>query len=106
VVFDAGPDFGARAGIVINWCRDGGLDAEWTADARAAVDRLRPIDQYFLFWRFVVRNRLQREMRNDPADFLAFLALLSFVNKSCGGPAPFVFKFIVGECRGEQALSR
>ena len=67
---------------------------------------LRPIDQHFFIRRLVVRDALERDVRDDAADFLALLVLLALVDEAARRPALLVFQFVVGKRRGQQALPR
>ena len=45
-------------------------------------------------------------MRYNPADFFAAIILFALVNGPTDRPPGFIFKLIVGKCRGEQPLPR
>ena len=53
------------------------LERERAGDADDLVVDLRPIDEHFLVRRLVVGDALERDVRDDAADFLALLVLLA-----------------------------
>ena len=48
---------------------------------------LRPVDQDFFVRRLVVGDALERDVRDDAADFFALLVLLALVDEAAGRPA-------------------
>ena len=67
---------------------------------------LRPVDEHLLGRRLVVRDRLQRHVRDDPADLLALRVLPTLVDEPADRPAAVVLELVVRERRGQQALPR
>ena len=86
-----------------------GIVASTTNGARDARDLrvdLRPVDEHLLRRRLVVRDRLQRHVRDDPADLLAFLVLLALVREAAGRAARRILELVIRERRRQQPLTR
>ena len=60
------------------------LDDERAGDAGDPVVDLRAIDEDFLFWRLVVGDALERDVRHDAADVFALVVLLALVDEAAG----------------------
>src|SRR5690606_17652951 len=78
---------------------------ERPSDTRDVPRRLRTIYQYFLDRWLVVRNRLERDMRNDSSNLLTSRILLPLVHEAAGGATSLIVELVPRICRGEQALT-
>ena len=82
------------------------LEAERAAHPRDVDVLLRPIEQHFLFRRFVVGDGFERDVRHDAADFLSLAVGFTQIYKAAGGAAFRLFQPEVIERSGKQPLPR
>ena len=73
--------------------------------ARDAVDALRPVHQHFFCGRLIVGDDLERDVRHDAADFFALADSACACRRSRRPDRGFVFQFVPGKGRGQQALA-
>ena len=62
------------------------------------------IHQYFFGRRLVVGDGLERDVRDNAANFLALLVLLAFVDEPAGRAAMLVLQLVPGKGGGQEPL--
>jgi len=77
-----------------------------TADPPYCLRLLRAVDEHFFLRWLVVRDGLERYMRDDAAEFFTLRVLLALIDKPAGWTAGLVGEVIPRVGGGEEALPR